>query len=76
MHPLSLEQLTIMDVTPPELISIAAALDCQAISLYVEPPGGGIEVFRVLHGARDIHGILAEEFGVEDAGDDEAAEKS
>jgi hypothetical protein len=25
----------------------------------------GIEVIRVLHGARDIHGILAEEFGVE-----------
>ena len=31
---------------------------------------GGIEVFRVLHGARDIHGVLAEEFGIEgDAGD-------
>jgi len=25
----------------------------------------GIEVVRVLHGARDIHDILAEEFGVE-----------
>ena len=31
----------------------------------------GIEVFRVLHGARDIHGILAEEFGIEeDVGED------
>ena len=48
MHPLSLEQLTIMDVTPPELVSIAAALDCQAISLYVEPPGGGIEVYPLI----------------------------
>jgi sugar phosphate isomerase/epimerase len=48
MHPLSLEQLTIMDVTPPELVSIAAALGCQAISLYVEPPGGGIEVYPLI----------------------------
>jgi toxin ParE1/3/4 len=33
---------------------------------------GGIEVFRVLHGARDIHGILAEEFGIgEDEGNGE-----
>ncbi len=32
----------------------------------------GIEVVRVLHGARDIHDILAEEFDVErDANDDE-----
>jgi len=48
MHPLSLEQLTVMDATPPELISIAAALGCQAISLYVEPPGGGIEVYPLI----------------------------
>jgi toxin ParE1/3/4 len=25
---------------------------------------GGIEVLRVLHGARDIHSILAEDFGI------------
>ena len=43
---------------------------------YRAVPASGIEVFRVLNGARDIHGILAEEFGVEDAGDDEAAEES
>jgi hypothetical protein len=36
-------------------------------------PGGGIEILRVLHGARHIAGILAEEFGVEDDADDEAA---
>ena len=37
---------------------------------------GGIEVLRVLHGARDIRGILAEEFGIEeDAGDDVAEDK-
>ncbi len=29
------------------------------------PTSRGIDVVRVLHGARDIHGILAEEFGVE-----------
>ena len=35
---------------------------------------GGIEIVRVLHGARDIAGILAEQFGVEeDAGDDEGS---
>jgi toxin ParE1/3/4 len=39
--------------------------------VFYRPIPGGIEVYRVLHGARDIHGILAEEFGVEDAGDDE-----
>jgi toxin ParE1/3/4 len=33
----------------------------------------GIEVVRVLHGARDIAGILAEEFGI-GATDDDAAE--
>jgi plasmid stabilization system protein ParE len=39
---------------------------------YLPVPGAGIEVVRVLHGARDIHGILAEEFGIEDAADEEA----
>ena len=34
---------------------------------------GAIEVVRVLHGARDIHSILEEELGIEEAvGDDEA----
>ena len=33
----------------------------------------GIEVMRVLHGSRDIHSILAEDFGIdEDAGEDDA----
>ena len=37
------------------------------------PIPGGVEVLRVLHGARDIPGILAEEFGdEEDTGDAEA----
>ena len=38
------------------------------IVFYREIPGG-IEVFRVLHGARDISGILTEEFGIGDSGD-------
>jgi toxin ParE1/3/4 len=47
------------------------------IVFYRMVPGDGIEVFRVLHGAKDIHGILAEEFGVEeDAGDDQAEEET
>jgi toxin ParE1/3/4 len=35
---------------------------------------GGIEIVRVLHGARDIATILAEDFGIDaDVGDDEAS---
>lgn len=43
---------------------------------FYRPIAGGIEVVRVLHGARDIAGILAEEFGVAgdvDATDEDAA---
>ena len=39
--------------------------------VFYRPVPGGIEVFRVLHGARDIHGILAEEFGVGDDDDND-----
>lgn len=34
--------------------------------IFYRPIAGGIEVLRVLHGARDIAGILAEDFGVGD----------
>jgi toxin ParE1/3/4 len=34
--------------------------------IFYRPVRGGIEVLRVLHGARDIHGILAEEYGAEE----------
>jgi toxin ParE1/3/4 len=45
------------------------------IVFYRIVPSDQIEVFRVLHGAQDIHGMLAEEFGVdEDAGDDQVEE--
>ena len=39
---------------------------------YRPSPHGGIEVLRVLHGARDIAAILADEFTVADEPDDEA----
>jgi toxin ParE1/3/4 len=41
--------------------------------IFYRPVAGGIEVLRVLHGARDIHGILSEEFGIDEhAGDGKA----
>jgi toxin ParE1/3/4 len=39
--------------------------------VFYRPLPDGIEVFRVLHGARDIFGILAEEFGIEEDADDD-----
>jgi toxin ParE1/3/4 len=42
-------------------------------SCLFRPVPGGIEVLRVLHGARDIQSILAEDFGGKDA-DDETAD--
>src|SRR5262249_55547723 len=39
--------------------------------VFYRPLPDGIEVLRVLHGARDIAGALAEEFGDEDGGDDD-----
>ncbi len=39
--------------------------------VFYRPIAGGIEVLRVLHGARDIDSILVEEFGNDaDAGDE------
>jgi toxin ParE1/3/4 len=41
--------------------------------VFYRPIPGGIEVLRVLHGARDIPGILAGEFGLDaEAGDEDA----
>jgi toxin ParE1/3/4 len=42
--------------------------------VFYRPVPGGIEVLRVLHGARDIHGILAEELGIEDDAGTDAEE--
>jgi toxin ParE1/3/4 len=42
--------------------------------VFYRPVPGGIEVVRVLHGARDIEPILAQEFGV-DASADEKSER-
>jgi len=45
--------------------------------VFYRPVPGAIEIVRVLHGARDIHRILGEEFGVEeDAFDDDPGEES
>jgi toxin ParE1/3/4 len=40
--------------------------------VFYQPVHDGIEVYRVLHGSRDILGILAEDFGIGDVADDEA----
>jgi sugar phosphate isomerase/epimerase len=37
MNPISLEQLTITDANPAELVSIASALGCQHVSLFLRP---------------------------------------
>jgi toxin ParE1/3/4 len=42
--------------------------------VFYRPLPDGVEVLHVLHGARDIASILAEEFGVDAGGDDEAGE--
>ena len=43
--------------------------------IFYRPIPNGVEIYRVLHGARDIHGILAQEFGIKgDAGDDQTDE--
>ena len=39
------------------------------------PVPGGIEVLRVLHGARDINSILAEDLAIEEHAGDDAAER-
>jgi len=44
--------------------------------VFYRPVPGGIEVLRVLHGARDIAGILAEEFGGEADADEEREEEA
>jgi len=38
---------------------------------FYRPVAGAIEIVRVLHGARDIHRILEEEFEIEGATDEE-----
>lgn len=38
--------------------------------VFYRPIDGGIEIARVLHGARDIDSILAEDFGITDTDDE------
>jgi toxin ParE1/3/4 len=42
--------------------------------VFYRPIRGGIEVLRILHGARDIASILADEFPVEENTGDDSAE--
>ena len=43
--------------------------------VFYRPVADGIAILRVLHGARDIAGILVEEIGVGDEGDEAAADE-
>lgn len=47
-NPISLEQLTITDVTPLELVEIASALKCQHVSLFVRPRDRPPEWFPIV----------------------------
>jgi toxin ParE1/3/4 len=40
--------------------------------VFYRPIPGGLEVLHVLHGARDIHSILTDEFGIGENSDDTA----
>lgn len=40
--------------------------------VFYRPLGDGIEVIRVLHGARDLGRVLADEFGLEGRADDDS----
>jgi len=42
--------------------------------IFYRPIEGGIEVLRVLHGARDIHGLLADGLDIADYEDDQPDE--
>jgi toxin ParE1/3/4 len=44
--------------------------------VFYRPAPDGIEIVRVLHGARDIDRILAEEFGVDEDVEEQADESS
>lgn len=41
--------------------------------VFYRPTPDGIEVVRVLHGARDIGMVLAEDFGIADLGEDDGS---
>lgn len=44
--------------------------------VFYRPVADGIEIVRVLHGARDVASILAEEFGVDDDAGDEPVDRN
>ncbi len=58
-----------------ELRISALSTPFNAYLIFYKPVAGGVEIVRVLHGARDTYGILAEELGIEEgAGGDQAGE--
>ena len=46
----------------------------KAYVVFYRPVADGVEIVRVLHGARDLRRILAEEFGIEEEAGDEESE--
>ncbi len=42
--------------------------------VFYRPVAGGVELLRVLHGARDLERILAETFGIAESSEDEPIE--
>lgn len=47
---------------------------CKKYLIFYRPIAGGIEVLRVLHGVRDIHGLLAEDLDLPEDEDDQSDE--
>lgn len=43
--------------------------------VFYRPLANGIEVIRVLHGARDLRGLLDDEFGIDTSSDDDQSEE-
>jgi toxin ParE1/3/4 len=56
-------------------LRVAPVSRFRAYLVFYRPLADGIEVLRVLHGARDLAGILADELGVEGDAPDEAGEQ-
>ena len=57
-----------------ELRSLPLASRFKKYLVFYRPVAGGVEIARILHGARDIPSVLAEEFGQDGGEDEDAAE--
>jgi toxin ParE1/3/4 len=56
-----------------ELRSLPLASRFKMYIVFYRPVAGGVEIARILHGARDIPSVLAEEFGPDGGEDGDAA---